>query len=44
VTGVLSKTILQPWMAKGPNPMRVCGKNGMTLPDIVDGRNTETEA
>ncbi len=32
VTDVLSKAILQPWLAKGPRPMRVWGKDGMTQP------------
>jgi hypothetical protein len=44
VTDVLLKTILQPWWAKGPNPMKVWGKDGMTWPNIVAGGNTEIEA
>ncbi len=31
MTDVLLKTILQPWPVKGPKPMRVWGKDGMTL-------------
>jgi hypothetical protein len=44
VTDFLSKTILQPWLAKGPSLMRVWGKVGMTWPDIVAGGSTETKA
>ncbi len=44
VTDVLSKTILQPWSAKGPKPMRVWGKDGMTRPDIVAGESAEIKA
>jgi hypothetical protein len=44
VTDVLSKTILQPWLAKGPRPMRVWGNDGMTWPDIVAGGNAKTKA
>jgi hypothetical protein len=44
VTDVLSKTILQPWLAKGPKLMRVWGKAGMTWPNIVAGGSVETEA
>jgi hypothetical protein len=44
VTDVLSKTILQPWLAKGPRPMRVWGKDGMTRPGIVAGGSMETKA
>jgi hypothetical protein len=43
VTDVLLKTILQPWLAKGPKPMRVWGKEGMTWPDIVDKGSVGTE-
>jgi hypothetical protein len=43
VTNVLLKTILQPWLVKGPKPMRVWGKEDMTLPDIVAGGSAETE-
>ncbi len=43
VTDVLLKTIMQPWLAKGPKPMRVWGKDGMTWPDIIDGGSVETE-
>jgi hypothetical protein len=44
VTNYLSKTILQPWLAKGPKLMRVWGKDGMTWPDIVAGGSAKTEA
>jgi hypothetical protein len=44
VIDVLSKTILQPWLAKGPKPMRVWGKESMTWPNIVDGGSAGTEA
>jgi hypothetical protein len=44
VTNVLLKTILQPWPAKGPKPMRVWEKEGMTWPDIVAGGSAEMEA
>jgi hypothetical protein len=44
VTDVLSKTILQPWLVKGPKSMRAWRNNGMTWPDIVDGESAETEA
>ncbi len=44
VTDVLPKTILQPWLAKGPKPNRVWGKDGMTWPNIVAGGSTETKA
>jgi hypothetical protein len=44
VTNVLLKSILQPWLAKGPKPMRVWGKDSMTWPDIVAGGSAETEA
>ncbi len=43
-TDVLSKTILQPWLAKGPRPMRVWGKDGMTWPNIIAGGSAETKA
>jgi hypothetical protein len=43
VTGVLSKTILQPWLVKGPRLMRVWGKDGMTWPNIIAGGSTETK-
>jgi hypothetical protein len=33
VTVALSKTILQPWLAKGHKPMREWGKEGMTWPN-----------
>jgi hypothetical protein len=41
---VLLKTILQPWLAKGPKPIWVWGKDGMAWPDIVARRSTEMEA
>jgi hypothetical protein len=44
VTDVLSKRIMQPWLAKGPRPMRVWGKDGMTWLDIVAGGRAEMEA
>ncbi len=44
MTNVLLKTILQPWLVKGPKPMRVRGKEGMTWPNIVDGGSAGTEA
>jgi hypothetical protein len=44
VTDVLSKTILQPWLAKGPRPIRVWGEDGMTWPDIVARGSVETKA
>ncbi len=44
VTNVLSKTILQPWLAKGPKLMRVRGKEGMTWPNIVAEASAETDA
>ncbi len=44
VTDVLLKTILQPWLAKGPKLMRVWGKEGMTWPNIIDGGSAGTEA
>jgi hypothetical protein len=44
VTDVLLKIILQPWLAKGPKPMRVWGKDGMTWSNIVAGGSTETKA
>jgi hypothetical protein len=44
VTDVLSKTIGQPWLAKGPKRMSVWGKEGMTWPDIVDGGSMGMEA
>jgi hypothetical protein len=31
----LVKTMLHPWSAKGPKPMKVCGKEGMTCPGIA---------
>jgi hypothetical protein len=34
-TAVLVKTILQPRLAKGPKPMRVWGKEGITCPCIA---------
>jgi hypothetical protein len=40
----LVEDILQPWLAKGPKPMRVWGKEGMTWPDIVDGGSAGMEA
>ncbi len=44
MTDILSQTILQPWLAKGPKPMKVWGKEGMTWPAIVDGERVGTEA
>jgi hypothetical protein len=44
VTDVLSKTILQLWLAKGPRPIRVWGKDGITWPNIVAGGQAETKA
>ncbi len=44
MTDVLSKTILQPWLAKGLKPMRVWRKEGMTWPNIVDGGSAGTDA
>jgi hypothetical protein len=44
VTNVLLKTILQPWLAKGPNLKRVWEKDGMTWPDIIAGGSVEMEA
>jgi hypothetical protein len=35
VTVALSKTNLQPWLAKGPKPMREWGNKGMTWPAIA---------
>jgi hypothetical protein len=43
-TDILLTTILQPWSAKGPRPMRVWGKDGMTWPNIVAGRRAEIKA
>ena len=37
MTAVAVKTMVHPWSAKGPNPMRVCGKDGITCPDIAAG-------
>jgi hypothetical protein len=44
VTDVLLKTFLQPLSAKGPKPMKVWEKVGMTWPDIVAGGSAGTEA
>ncbi len=44
MTDVLLKTILQPWLAKEPKPMRVWGKGGMTWPNIIAGGSLETNA
>ncbi len=44
VTDVLLMTIWQPWFAKGPKPMRVWGKDGMTWPNILTGGSAEMEA
>jgi hypothetical protein len=44
VTDVLSKTILQPWLATGPRSMRVWGKDGMTWPHNVAGGSVGTKA
>ena len=44
MTDVLSKTILLPWLAKGPKPIRVWGKEGMTWPNIVDEGIAGTDA
>ncbi len=44
MTDVLLKTILQPWLANGPKPMRVCGKEDMIWPDIINGGSAGMEA
>ncbi len=44
VTGVLSKTIFQPWLAKGPKSMRAWEKEGMTWPNIIAGGSAVKEA
>jgi hypothetical protein len=44
VTDVLSKTTLQPGLAKGPRLMREWGKDGMTWPNIVAGGSTKNNA
>ncbi len=39
MTAVHVKTIVQSWLAKGPKPMKVWGKLGMTCPDkAAEGR------
>jgi hypothetical protein len=43
-TAVLVKTIEQPRSAKGPKPMRVWGKEGITWPYITAGGRDGTEA
>ncbi len=44
MTDVLLKTILQPWLAKGPKSIRVWGKEGMTWPNIIDGGSVGMDA
>jgi hypothetical protein len=44
VKDVLSKSILRPWLAEGPKPMRVWEKYGMTWLDTVAGGSLEMEA
>ncbi len=43
-TAVLVNTIWQPRSAKGPKPMRVWGKDGMTCPRIDAGGRDGAEA
>ena len=43
-TAVLAKTIWQPRLAKGPKPMRVWGKEGITWPCIAAGGSDGAEA
>ena len=43
-TAVLVNTIWQPRLAKGPTPMRVWGKEGITCPCIAAGGRDGTEA
>jgi hypothetical protein len=40
----LVKDNVQPWLAKGPKPMKVWGKDGMAWPDIVAGGSAEMKA
>ncbi len=42
-TAVLVNTIWQPRLAKGPKPMRVWGKEGITCPCIAAGGRNEAE-
>ncbi len=43
-TACLEKTIWQPRSAKGPKPMRVWGKEGITCPCIAAGGRDGAEA
>jgi hypothetical protein len=43
-TACLEKTIWQPRLAKGPKPMRVWGKEGITCPCIAAGGRDGAEA
>ena len=42
-TYVLEKIILQPRLAKSPNPMRVLGKEGITCPCIASAGRDGTD-
>ncbi len=42
VVGV--KTMVHPWSAKEPKPMRVCRKDGITCPDIADRGREDANA